>query len=322
MIDKSKGRFLNSVGFGVRDGAPRAWLCVPALLVFLSGGCSPQSAPGTVEESFTKGRITVVCAPEAHRLIGREVASFQGLYPEAAVALEASPSRGAIGALFGARADLAVVTRELEPEEREAAVRGGLELGVYVFARDAVVMVVHPDNPVENLGLDALRRIYRGEVRRWSELGGDDAAVEPVVQSPDSDIYEYMMQKVMGGQAVVARSIRAASDSEVVREVARNRRAVGYVSLGSVTEGVRTLRLATLAGLPYWKPDLEAVYRGEYPLTRYFYLCARENGPRLASGFITFVTSQDGQRIAQEAGLVPTTVPVRFVRRAPMMGTH
>jgi len=275
-----------------------------------------------VEDSFTTGRISVVCAPEAYRLIEREANDFQGLYSGARVETEAASSRGAISALFGARADLAVVTRELEPEEREAAVRGGLELGVYVFARDAVVVVVHPGNPVENLGLDDLRRIYLGEVGRWSVMGGDDVPVEPVVQSPDSDIYEYMMQKVMGGQDVTARSIRAVSDSEVVAVVTRNPRAVGYVSLGSVTDAVRPLRLATLAGLPYWKPDLETVYRGEYPLTRYFYLCAREKGPRLASGFITFVTSRDGQRIVQDAGLVPTTVPVRFVRRAPMLGTH
>ena len=274
------------------------------------------------EESFTAGRMRIVCAPEAYRVMERERVAFQALYPRAAIESGAAASRGAIGDLFAARADLAVVTRELEPAEREAAVRGGLELGVYVFARDAGVVVVHPENPVENLGLDDLRRIYLGHTGRWSDVGGDDAPVEPVIQSPDSDIYEYMMQKVMGGQAVVARSIRAASDSEVVERVARNRRAIGYVTLGSVTGAVRPLRLATLGGLPYWKPDLEAVYRGEYPLTRYFYLCARDRGPRLVNGFITFVTSEDGQRIVHDIGLVPTTVPVRFVRRAPLLGTH
>jgi phosphate transport system substrate-binding protein len=323
VIDNAARRYLNSFCFGVRVGASHRWPWVFLLAASLLFGCSPRSAPdGKREESFTAGRIQVVCAPEAYRLVEQEGAEFRALYPGATLEIAAAPSRGAIAGLFAARADLAVVTRELEPEEREAAVRGGLELGIYVFARDAVVVVVHPDNPVENLGLDDLRRIYLGEVRRWSQLGGDDAPVEPVVQSPDSDIYEYMMQKVMGGQAVVAPSITAASDSEVVRLVARSPQAIGYVSLGSVTDAVRPLRLATLVGLRYWKPDLEAVYRGEYPLTRYFYMCAREKGPRLVDGFITFVTSRDGQRIVRDAGLVPTTVPVRFVRRGPLMGSH
>lgn len=323
VIDNVVRRFLNSVCFGVRVGASRRWPWVSVLAVSLLSGCAPQSAPGNkAEESFTSGRIQVACAPEAYHLVAQEGAQFHALYPGATIEIEATPSRGAIAALFAARADLAVVTRELEPEEREAAVRGRLEVGIYVFARDAVVVVVHPDNPVENLGLDDLRRIYRGEIRRWSQLGGEDVPVEPVVQSPDSDIYEYMMQKVMGGQAVIAPSIIAASDSEVVRLVARNPRAIGYVSLGSVTDSVRPLRLATLVGLPYWKPDLEAVYRGDYPLTRFFYMCAREQGPRLVDGFITYVTSRDGQRTVRDVGLVPTTVPVRFVRRGPLMDAH
>jgi hypothetical protein len=48
----------------------------------------------------------------------------------------------------------------------------------------------------------------------------------------------------------------------------------------------------------------------------------RAAGAKLANGLITFVTSIDGQRIVQQAGYVPTAVPVRFVRRSPLLGTH
>jgi ABC-type phosphate transport system substrate-binding protein len=85
---------------------------------------------------------------------------------------------------------------------------------------------------------------------------------------------------------------------------------------------VRVLRLSSLTGLAYWRPDLEAIYRGQYPLTRMFSMYIRTDGPRLAGGFITFVTSRDGQELVERQGLVPTAVPVRFVRRSPMLGTH
>jgi phosphate transport system substrate-binding protein len=292
------------------------------VLTVLLGGCSPQSAPGPAEDTLTSGRMKIVCAPEARVLIAREQSAFQALYPQATIERMEGSSRDAVRALYAGKCDLAVLTRDLTPVEREAAVRGRLELEGYRFARDAVIAVVHPGNRVENVTVEDLRRIYEGAVTRWSELGGADTGIAPVIQPPGSDITEYFEEKVMGGEAIRARSMRAASDSDVVARVAADPSAVGYVSLAWSDRGARSLRLAALRGLAYRKPDLETVYRGDYPLGRVFNLYVRARGPKLPNGFITFVTSFDGQRLVRDLGLVPTAVPVRFVRRSPMLGTH
>ena len=123
-----------------------------------------------------------MCAPEAYTLITREQSVFRALYPQASIEVRAGTSRNAIADLFAARCDLAVVTRELEPEERRAAVLGKLELEGYRFARDALVVVTHPANPVENLAIEDVRRIYRGETTSWAEMGGTDVPIVPVLQ--------------------------------------------------------------------------------------------------------------------------------------------
>ena len=92
--------------------------------------------------------------------------------------------------------------------------------------------------------------------------------------------------------------------------------------MGALGDNVRAVRLASLRGLPYRDADLERVYHGEYPLTRYFSFYVRASSHPLANGFITFVTSMDGQKVVQQSGYVPTAVPVRFVRRSPLKGTH
>ena len=51
---------------------------------------------------------------------------------------------------------------------------------------------------------------------------------------------------------------------------------------------------------PYYVADLETVHDGQYPVTRYYNLCVRTRGPALANGFITYMTSLDGQRIVRE----------------------
>lgn len=264
----------------------------------------------------------MVCAPEAYALLARERDAFMALYPKARIDLRVGSSREGIRALFAATSDLAITTRELDTDERRAAVRGGLEVVGYRFARDAVVLAVHPSNPVENLALDQVRRIYSGAATRWSEVGGGEGPLTPLIQPLESDMTEYFVQGVLGEEPIRAQVVYADSDSSVVERIRRDVHAVGFLSLAGVREGVRPLRLASVLGLPYWKPDLEAVHTGDYPLTRFYLAYARTSGAQLANGFITFVTSREGQTLVRDHGLVPTQVPVRFVRRSPMMSTH
>lgn len=301
-------------------GSGMAFLGVVAAAAL--GGCSRAPSPGRVEDSLTSGRISVVCAPEVLDLIARERAAFQELYPKASITLREGSSTEALRALFAAETDAAAISRELTTEERSAALRGGLDLEGYRFARDAVVVIVNPKRGVENLGLDELRDIYSGRVTSWAALGGPELRIEPVLQPVESDVTQYFVQEVMGSEPLGGRVRYADSDSAVVAEVRRHPEAIGYVSLAWDGRGAKTLRIATVTGLPYWKPDLEAVYKGDYPLTRFYNFYVRAERKPLVSGFITYVTSRDGQAIVHEAGRVPTSVPVRFVRRSPMVGAH
>ncbi len=271
---------------------------------------------------MTSGRITIVCAPEARDLMRREREAFQALYPQADIVVRLGSSRDGVSALFGARSDAAVITRELTPEERAAAVRGGLELEGYRFARDALVAVVNPANPVLNVSVPELRGIYSGENRSWADLAGPNREVRPIVQPMESDVTAFFIDQVMGGEPITARVLGEDSDSAVVSRVVGDPAALGYVTLAWANRGARPLRVSSLTGLPYVAPDPESVYEGRYPLSRFFNFYVRTGGPMLANGFITFLTSRNGQQIVHEAGLVPTSVPVRFVRRSPMLKSH
>ncbi len=299
----------------------RAFLCFGALAILTIPACGPKPTTQT-EDSLTSGSIRVVSSGEIFDLLEKEKAAFEVLYPAAKIKIVRGTSSEAIRDLYGARADLAAITRELEPVERSAAVRGRLELEGYGFARDAIVMVVNRGNPVENIAIDGIRRVYDGRSTRWTEFGGPDQAIEPVVQKIDSDLSEAFMQEVLEGQPIQARSVLAASDDQVLAEVGRRPWALGYVSLAAAARAPRTLRVASLEGLSYWSPDLEAIHDRDYPLTRSLNLYLRTVGHPLAKGFVTFITSSEGQKIVHQTGRVPITVPVRFVRRSPLLGTH
>jgi phosphate transport system substrate-binding protein len=275
-----------------------------------------------VEDSLTSGRIKVTSAVGASRLVNGERLEFMQLYPQARIDMQTTTSRQAIEALFTAQSDLAVIARELEPEERAAATRGRLELEGYRFAKDAIVVIVNPSLRVENVSVDELRSIYQGKTTDWSQLGDRPLRIVPVYPPAESDLADFWVEHVMKGETVTAHVVAAAHDSDMVDAVKTRPGAVGFVPLSWSERGAKSVRVSSMTGLPYWKPDLEAVYHDDYPLTRSLSFYVRTDGPRVAHGFITYVTSHDGQKLVQDSGLVPTTVPVRFVRRSPLKGAH
>src|SRR5580765_4672277 len=183
MVQTSYLNSLHFVGTGGRS-FPGVPVSLPLVLITLSllGGCGPERASKAVEDSLTSGRITVTCAPEAKALLRRQLEGFHTLYPEAVTDLREAPSRDAIRALFANQSDLAVITRELDTDERAAAVRGRLELEGFPFARDAVVAIVNPANPIENLSLQDLRGIYAGRTTDWQSLASPAGRIVPVIQ--------------------------------------------------------------------------------------------------------------------------------------------
>lgn len=301
---------------------PASLLLCLALGVLPGCGGKPSASSGAVEDTQTSGRIQVVVVPELKAMLEREVEAFTLMYPEAHVDLRVGTSREAVSDLLSKRADLAVVGRELEPEERTVQVEGGMEIEGFRFARDGVCIVVHPTNPLASISLDDLHRIYSDEVHDWRELHVQAGAIEPIVQPAGGDLSMAFGQRVLGGDMPTAPAFRAGDDAEVLARVQRTPGAIGYVSMSSSPEGVKRLRLSALRGLPDWNADAEKVYKGEYPLTRNYSMYVRSAGPDLADGLITFVSSRDGQKLVHEAGAVPITIPVRFARRSPMLGSH
>ncbi len=301
---------------------PVSLLLVLALGVLPGCGAKPPAGTRKVEDSQTSGSIQVVVVPELRAMLEREVEAFTKMYPDARFSVREGSSREAVSDLLSQRADLAVVARELEPEERTVPVEGGMEIEGYRFARDGICIVVHPSNPLSAISVEDLHRIYSDQLHDWSELHVRGGAIEPVVQAPSGDLMMAFCQRVLGGASPTAPAFRASSDSAVIERVRRSPGAIGMVSMASSEQGVRRLRVSALRGLPDWNADAEKVYKGEYPLVRNYNMYLRTKGPMLSGGFITFVSTRDGQKLVYEAGAVPTTIPVRFARRSPMLGSH
>jgi phosphate transport system substrate-binding protein len=327
MIDMGKAARIDSPHFvnraAVRWFPSPVWLACVCSLLAIAGCTTRTSTPDAVEDTQTSGRISIVAGPELEVLMSQQTAAFQAMYPQASFSLRADASPRAVAELLAGRADVAAVPRELDRAERAAAVGAGIELEGYLVGRSALAAIVHSDNPVENLSRFELAAMLNGGLRRWDRIGGRPGAIVPVLPSLTGETSLALAHMLLDSGTVTVPSVVVEDDSAVIARVRREPTAIGFIDASRLgADGVRALRISALDGLRYVRPDAQTIHEGTYPLIRSLHLYIRSRGPRLAGGFVTFVTSNDGQRLVLDAGFVPTSVPVRFVRRSPMQRSH
>jgi phosphate transport system substrate-binding protein len=202
-------------------------------------------------------------------------------------------------------------------EEDSLAAAYKLGLSGWRVGIGSLAVVVHPSNPVRQIALDQLREIFQGQMSTWGRLGGQDGPIRTIWREPNSASYQLIVEKVMAGMLPKAPDAWAYSDSETLERVARDPSAVGILSTSSASPKVKVLAVAVARGFPYYLPSLENLWNQKYPLRHYDVLVYRNPGPPLADGIATYMLSNEGQRVARDAGVVPTAVPVKINRAAP-----
>ena len=164
------------------------------------------------------------------------------------------------------------------------------------IARDGIAVIVHPDNPIQGLGLLQLQDLFNGRAYTWESVGAPAAhgVVQPVSREEGSGTRAAFEALAMDGQHVTPRAVVATSSQAVVDYVASHRQAIGYVSIGYLSSAVKALMVEREAATP------EAVRQGSYPLCRELWLVTLDPPPPAVQQFLDFALSPAGQAIVEK----------------------
>ena len=66
-----------------------------------------------------------------------------------------------------------------------------------MVARDAIAVVVNPENPVDRLTLQQISDIYTGKITNWREIGGEDRPIVLLSRESNSGTYVYFLENVV-----------------------------------------------------------------------------------------------------------------------------
>ncbi|MFA5256243.1 MAG: PstS family phosphate ABC transporter substrate-binding protein [Candidatus Omnitrophota bacterium] len=235
-------------------------------------------------------------------------------HPDAGISVTGGGSGTGIAALVNRRCDIANASRGIKSKEVEDANKKGIDPKRVVVAIDGLSIVTNTQNPIDKLTMDDIGKIYRGDVKNWKDLGGNDTPVNLYGRQSNSGTYDFMKEVVMKGEySPNMKSMNG--NAQIVEAVKQDPGGIGYVGVGYVKDaaGINVLKVAANPGLGYFSPlNSMDVKTGNYPITRPLnqYLNGTPKGA--VKDFIVFELSAEGQKIVEDEGFF--AVPREYQR--------
>ena len=191
------------------------------LASLLALSCLLPAQAKAADEIVVNGATTVL------PIMQKVSEAYMAANPNVQIALSGGGSGNGIKALLDGLANIAMSSRDIKGSEKELAAKKGINPVRTAVAVDALVPVVNPKNPINELSLDQLKDIYTGKITNWKELGGADANIVVVSRDTSSGTYETWEEMVMKKAKVMPKALLQASNGAVEQVVAKNPNAIG-----------------------------------------------------------------------------------------------
>ena len=281
-------------------------IVISTLLVLLVACRSPEGEAGEAGVAIQNvGSDTIV------NLALAWAEAYQAQHPDVRIAVTGGGSGTGIAGLINGTVDIANASRQMKPEEMEAAEANGITPVEHVIARDAIAIVVHPSNPVDNLTLQQLADIFSGRITNWAEVGGESRPIVLLSRESNSGTHVYFLEQVvrLGDKHAPTLfspdTLLMPSSEGISAEVRQNPNTIGYDGLGYVTPDQKTIAVAADPAGPFVLPTVETVNDGEYPIARDLYMYTAGEPRGTIAAYLDWIRSSEGQTIVGELGFVP-----------------
>ena len=230
------------------------------------------------------------------KVIGALGESFDKNNPGVTFTYNPTGSGSGITAVAEGRCDIGLSSRSLKEEEKAQG------LTETILALDGIAVIVNPDNPVNDLDLETIGRIYMGEITNWKDVGGDDLEIVLIGREAGSGTRDGF-ESITGTEDACKYRQELTSTGDVITTVEGNPAAIGYASLASVKETVKALSVGGIA------PTEETVKDGSYVVQRPFVLVTKNSTElsETAQKFFDYITSSEANEMISSAGAVPVS---------------
>lgn len=266
-------------------------LCAVVMALSLFAGCGQKANDnGTT----TGGTVATDGSTSMAKVIGALGESFMEANSGTTFTYNPTGSGSGIQAVSEGRCDIGLSSRALKDDEKASGLKET------TLALDGIAIIVNPQNPVQDLTLEQIAKIYTGEITNWKDVGGDDAEIVLIGREAGSGTRDGFESITDTKDACKYRQ-ELTSTGDVITTVAGNPNAIGYASLASVKDTVKALSVGGVA------PTEATVSDGTYAVQRPFVLVTKDGTELSAAAqkFFEYATSAAAADVISAAGAVP-----------------
>ena len=258
-----------------------------------SDNSGDNAADNNGGDAAITGTVSTDGSTSMEKVIGALSESFMGTNGGVTVNYNPTGSGSGITAVQEGTCDIGLSSRALKDEEKSAGLKET------VLAYDGIAIIVHPDNPVSDLSVEQIAKLYTGEITNWKDVGGNDAEVVLIGREAASGTRDGF-ESITGTKDACQYRQELTSTGDVITAVSQNPDAIGYASLASIKDTVKALNVGGVT------PSEATVKDGSYLVQRPFVLVTVE-GKALspaAQAFFDYALSADAASIISAAGAV------------------
>ena len=247
----------------------------------------------TGDTTALSGTVNTDGSTSMKDVMGVLIETYGEIQKDVTVNYSGTGSGAGIEAVLAGNVDIGLSSRALKPEEEEKGAVG------HTVALDGVAIVVNPANGVEDLSVEQIAQIFKGEITNWSELGGEDAEIA-VLGREDGSGTRSAFEEIVGVDGECKYTNEYSSTGDVIGNVASNPNAIGYASLSAVDDTVKAVKVGGV------ECSEATIKDGSYEIQRPFLMVTLE-GAELspaAEDFLSYATSADVAEYIAAAGAV------------------
>lgn len=283
---------------------------IASSILFLAiSGCKEDKT----RETILRGNLSLLCDETFSPIIEDQIAVFESDYP-AKITLVSKSEAEVVNALLKDSARVAILSRELTPQETAYFANKKITPRVTNFATDAIALIRSKSATDTLIDLGSVVAFAQGkQVQHIKGLVFDNlnsgtyraiATMAGLKEVPSSGIYSFT------------------SNREAMEYVAKNPGMIGVIGYNWLTQPnpdmealVSNLTVLSVKGekAGYFQPTQNNLAEGNYPLARPLFLINCQGAEGLGMGFASFIAGERGQRIILKSGLLPVRIPSRNV---------
>jgi phosphate transport system substrate-binding protein len=255
--------------------------------------------------AVAKTTITVKGSDTMVIMAQRWAEVYMNSHPDVVIQVTGGGSGTGISALINGSTDICNASRPMKASERESLKSRYSTLGVEIkSAKDGLSVYLNETNPVEDLSLDQLNKIYTGGITNWKDVGGPDAKIVVYGRENNSGTYVFFRDNVLKGKDYTSTMQSLPGTAAVVNAVAKDKFGIGYGG-AAYGKGIKFARIKKDANSAGVAPSEETIKDGTYPLSRYLYMYLRNRPTGELKQYIDWTLSPEGQAIVTQVGYFP-----------------